>query len=118
MFGEYGWVDRLRKRDFKNGGWELTMIGLLHRLSVRPRLQKICDEILAHLAPLDAEPTQETARLQYSTLDINLRAQALQIICMLSLETKAVKNYLEECSNQMTEFRKEKIERQRARKVA
>jgi hypothetical protein len=118
MFGEYGWIDRLQKRDFKNGGWELIMVGLLHRLSVRPRLQKACDEILAHLAPLDAEPGQETARLQYSTLDINLRAQALQIICMQSLETKAIKNYLEECSNQMTEFRKEKIERQRARKAA
>ena len=118
MFGDYGWIDRLRRRDFKNGGWELIIVGLLHRLSVRPRLQKACDEILAQLVPLDAEPVQETVRLQYSTLDINVRAQALQIICMLSLETKAIKNYLEECSNQMTEFRKEKIERQRARKAA
>ncbi|KGY15577.1 hypothetical protein PABG_11570 [Paracoccidioides brasiliensis Pb03] len=25
MFGEYGWIDRLRKRDFKQGGWELVM---------------------------------------------------------------------------------------------
>ncbi|EER25212.1 hypothetical protein CPC735_018150 [Coccidioides posadasii C735 delta SOWgp] len=117
MFTEYGWIDRLRKRDFKNGGWELVMIGLLYRLSSRPRLQKICDEILSHLAPLDAEPTRETAQEQYSTLNINLRIQALQIICMLTLETKAIKNYLEECSNQMTEFRKEKIELQRARKA-
>ncbi|ODH48044.1 hypothetical protein GX48_05891 [Paracoccidioides brasiliensis] len=118
MFGEYGWIDRLRKRDFKQGGWELVMVGLLHRLSYRPRLQKSCDEILAHLAPLDREPTQQTAQEQYVTLDVNLRVQALQIICMLLLETKAIKNYLEECSNQMTEFRKEKIEYQRARKAA
>ncbi|KAI1934036.1 hypothetical protein LOZ66_006129 [Ophidiomyces ophidiicola] len=117
MFGEYGWIDRLRRRDFKSGGWELVMIGLLHQLSGRPRLQKICDEILTHLAPVDAEPTKETAHSQYATLDINLRVQALQIICMLTLETKAIKNYLEECSNQMTEFRKEKIELQRARKA-
>lgn len=118
MFGDYGWIDRLRKRDFRNGGWELVMVGLLHQLSVRPRVEKTCNEILKHLAPLDAEPTQETARLQYATLDLNLRIEALQIICMLSLETKAVKGYLEECSNQMTEFRKEKIEYQRARKAA
>ncbi|WEW61188.1 DDT domain-containing protein [Emydomyces testavorans] len=117
MFGEYGWIDRLRKRDFKNGGWELVMIGLIHRLSSRPRLQKTCDQILMHLAPLDAEPTQETALKQYSTLDVNLRVHALQVICMLALETRAIKNYLEECSNQMTEFRKEKIELQRARKA-
>lgn len=99
------------------GGWELVMIGLLHQLSMRPRMENICNEILKHLAPLDGEPTAETARRQYATLNTNLRIQALQIICQLSLETKAIRTYLEECSNQMTEFRKEKIEYQRARKA-
>lgn len=117
MFGDYGWIDRLRKRDFRNGGWEMVMIGLLHQLSSRPRMEKACNDILKELAPLDAEPTQEIAQRQYATLDINLRVRALQIICMLSLETKAIRNYLEECSVQMTEFRKEKIEYQRARKA-
>ncbi|OOO12058.1 Glycosyl transferase, ALG6/ALG8 [Aspergillus oryzae] len=117
MFGDYGWIDRLRKRDFRNGGWELVMVGLLHQLSARPRMEKVCNDILKHLAPLDAEPTQDTAQRQYATLDINLRVKALQIICMLSLDTKAIRNYLEECSNQMTEFRKEKIEYQKARKA-
>lgn len=118
MFEKYGWIDRLQRRDFRNGGWELVMIGLLHQLSLRPRSQKTCNEILKHLAPLDESPTQKTARVQYRTLDINLRVKGLQMICMLSLETKAIRNYLEECSNQMTEFRKEKIEHQKARKVA
>ncbi|PTU17252.1 hypothetical protein P175DRAFT_0103946 [Aspergillus ochraceoroseus IBT 24754] len=118
MFVGYSWVDRLRKRDFRNGGWELVMVGLLHQLSVRPRMEKICNEILKQLAPLDEEPTQETASTQYASLDVNLRIRALQIICMLSLETKAIRNYLEECSSQMTEFRKEKIEYQKARKAA
>lgn len=118
MFEKYGWMDRLRRRDFRNGGWELVMIGLLHQLSVRPRYQKTCDDILQHLAPLDLPATQKTARDQYRTLDVNLRVKALQIICMLSLETKAIRNYLEECSNQMTEFRKVKIEHQKARKAA
>ena len=118
MFGEYGWIQRLRKRDFRNGGWQLIMVGLLHQLAARPRLQADCDQILTHLAPLDAEPTQKTAWLQYSTMDINMRVKALQIICMLTLETKAVKAFLEECSAQMTELRKTKIEHQRARKDA
>jgi DDT domain/ATP-utilising chromatin assembly and remodelling N-terminal/WSTF, HB1, Itc1p, MBD9 motif 1 len=118
MFGEYGWIQRLRKRDFENGGWQLIMVGLLHQLAGRPRLQADCDEILTHLAPLDAEPTQQTAWLQYSTMDINMRVKALQIICMLTLETKAIKAFLEESSAQMTELRKTKIEHQRARKEA
>lgn len=118
MFGDYGWIQRLRKRDFTNGGWQLIMVGLLHQLAGRPRLQADCDEILTHLAPLDAEPTQKTAWLQYSTIDINMRVKALQIICMLTLETKAIKAFLEESSAQMTELRKTKIEHQRARKEA
>ncbi|KAL4976825.1 ATP-utilizing chromatin assembly and remodelling N-terminal-domain-containing protein [Aspergillus desertorum] len=118
MFAEYGWIERLRRRDFRNGGWEMIMVGLLHQLSVRPRMEKVCNQILERLAPLDQEPTQDTARAQYAVLDVNLRIRALQIICMLSLETKAIRNYLEECSNQMTEFRKEKIEYQKARKAA
>lgn len=117
MFENYGWIDRLRRRDFRNGGWELVMIGLLHQLSVRPRLEKTCNSILQHLAPLGMSATQKTAREQYRTLDVNSRVKALQIICMLSLETKAIRNYLEECSNQMTEFRKAKIEHQKVRKA-
>ncbi|KIX98483.1 uncharacterized protein Z520_05784 [Fonsecaea multimorphosa CBS 102226] len=118
MFKEYGWIERLRKRDLRHGGWELVMVGLLHQLSGRPRLTDVCNRILSHLAPLDAEPTMETARIQYSNMDINLRAEALQIICQLFLETKTVKNFLEEMSNTMTHYRKIKIEHQRARKDA
>jgi hypothetical protein len=118
LFEQYDWIDRLRKRDFRNGGWQMIMAGLLHQLSKRPKIEKVCEEILKHLTPLNIQPTQETVAAQYSTLDVNLRITALQIICLLSLETKAIRNYLEECSNQMTEHRKEKIEHQRARKAA
>ena len=116
MFDEYGWIQRLRKRDFENGGWELIMVGLLHQLAGRPRLTEVCDKLLTHLAPLNADAGQETARLQYKTMDVNLRTLALQTICMLFLETKAVKIFLEDCSNEMTKLRKIKIEHQRARK--
>ena len=116
MFVDYGWIQRLRRRDFEYGGWQLIMVGLLHQLAGRPRNTEVCENILTHLAPLNAEPTIETARLQYTTMDINLRTQTLQIILMLFLETKAVKIFLEENSNEMTKFRKIKIEHQRARK--
>jgi hypothetical protein len=121
MFGEngsYDWVQSLRKREFLDGGWEMITAGLLHQLAGRPRSTEQCDRILAHLVPLDAEPTQEIVRIQYATMDINLRAEALHIICMLFMETKAVKAFLEECSGIMTQHRKIKIDHQRARKDA
>jgi hypothetical protein len=114
---ELGWIDRLRKRDFKNGGWQIIMVGLLHQLSKNPRNFESCETLLKELAPLDMEPTPETARLQYTKLDVNLRIQALEIVCMLIAETKAVRIYMEECSEQMTGFRKEKIQFQRDRKA-
>jgi len=110
------WIEKLRKRDFKNGGWQVIMVGLLNQLSKNPRQFESCEAVLRELAPMNMEPTQETARRQYARLDVNLRIQALQIVCMLTAETKAIRGYMEECSNQMTDFRKEKIQYQRDRK--
>jgi hypothetical protein len=110
------WVEKLSRRDFKNGGWQVIVVGLLNQLSKNPRLLESCEAVLKELAPLDMEPTQATARQQYARLDVNLRIQALQIICILTAETKAIRGYMEECSNQMTDFRKEKIRFQRDRK--
>jgi DDT domain/WSTF, HB1, Itc1p, MBD9 motif 1 len=118
MMENYGWVDRARKRDFSNGGWEIILVGLLHQLSLDKRKTAACEEILAQLAPPDQEATQETARLAYQKLDINLRVKALEIICMLSLTTKAIREYMEVCAEGMTESRKEKIDWQRKRKAA
>ena len=118
MFEEHDWIDRLRKRDFQEGGWQMILAGLLHQVSGRPSLKETCDRILVHLMPLDVEPSVETIQVQYSTMDINLRLEALQTICMLFFETKAVKTFLEEMSATMTTYRKQKIEHQRARKEA
>lgn len=112
------WIEKLTKRDFKNGGWEAIMVGLLHQLSKDERHFAVCESLLVQLAPLDMEPTQETARLQYSKLDVNLRINALQIICMLTTETKAIRAYMEESSEHMTQLRKEKIQFQRTKKDA
>jgi hypothetical protein len=118
MQAEYDWLERLKKRDFKNGGWEIIMVGLLYTLTKFPRYEKTCEELLRNLAPANMDPTPETAKLQYTSLDVNLRVKALQIVCMLTAETKAIRGFMEECSEQMTSFRKEKIKWQRDRKTA
>lgn len=116
--GPNNWIMRTRKRDFGEGKWIVILVGLLNQMSGNPRLKKSCDEVLFHLAPLDQEAVPGTAISQYSSLNINLRVKALQIICMLSLETKAIRAYMDECTAQMTEQRKERIEVQRNRKAA
>lgn len=118
MMREYDWVDHLRKRDFTNGGWERIMVGLLHQLSKDDRHKHVCEEILQELVPADTEPTQEAVQLGYAELDVNLRVKALQIICLLTMETKAVRGYMEDCSDTMTKYRKDRIEWQRQKKQA
>ncbi|KAF2836713.1 hypothetical protein M501DRAFT_1007053 [Patellaria atrata CBS 101060] len=116
MLRDYGWIDRLKARDFANGGWQVIIVGLLRQLSLIPKQTEICEKILAHLAPPDEEPTQQTARQQYVTLDANLRIAALEMIVMLSVRTKALRKYLEECSKAMTEIRKKKSDCQTSKR--
>jgi hypothetical protein len=114
----YGWKQRLRKRDLGNGRWIVIIVGLLNLFSSTPRLQKRCEQILAQLAPVNMEPTEETAILQYSKLNINLRVKVVKLLCDLSMETAAFRGYMDDCTKSMTEYRKDKIDWQRDRKAA
>lgn len=115
---EDGWIERLRRRDFTNGGWQYILAGLLNQVAGRPRLKLTCTRVLTHLVPLDVSPTESSCQARYDAMDVNLRAEALQVICQLFLETRAVKTFLEEMAHTMTQFRKLKIEHQKARKEA
>lgn len=118
LLAEYDWIEHLRRRDFTNGGWEMIVVGLLHQLSKNPRKEEICEELLLELVPPGVEPSQESVRQNYAELDINNRVKILQIICMLTMETKAVRGYMEDCSETMTKYRKDRIEWQRQKKQA
>ena len=114
----YDWKTRLRKRDFRDGQWVFIIVGLLYQLSNDPRRRERCDDILSKLAPPDQEATTQTAITQYASADINTRVKILELLCILSLETKAIRNYMEDCNNNMTDFRKERVDMQRKRKAA
>ncbi|KAH7041322.1 uncharacterized protein B0I36DRAFT_21938 [Microdochium trichocladiopsis] len=115
---EFDWVEQLSKRNFQDGGWELIMVGLLYQLSKDDRHAEACEHLLEQLVPADVDPTQETVRQHYGELNLNDRVSALQMICMLTSGTKAMRNYMEECAETMTGYRKERIEWQRNKKQA
>jgi hypothetical protein len=75
-----------------------------------------CDKILAQLVPLGTEPTVDTIAEQYETLDVNLRLDALAMIVMLAVQTRAIREHLEKMSLEMTDLRKRRIEQQRLKK--
>lgn len=114
----YDWKARCRKRDFSDGKWIVIVVGLINQLSGNARLKMVCDEVLSKLAPMNMEATPETAISQYVASDINTRIKILQMLCTLCIETKAIRNYMEDCNITMTDYRKDKIEVQRTRKAA
>ena len=118
MLGERKWIERIAARDFEDGGWQVIVVGILFQLSLSPSFKKRADEVLAWLAPMDSDPTRETARRQFASMNINLRVSALQMITILSISTPNIKEFLETCSDDMTDVRKRKIEHQRAKKSA
>ena len=118
LMRDFDWIDHLRKRNFANGGWERILVGLLHQLSKGARHKESCEELLEQLVPPDSAPTPEVVRQSYAGLDVNRRVKALQILCLLTMETKAVRGYMEDCSETMTNYRKERIEWQRQKKQA
>ncbi|KAG6023410.1 hypothetical protein E4U41_002027 [Claviceps citrina] len=118
LMREFDWIDHLRKRDFGSGGWERIIVGLLHQLSKDARHKETCEELLAQLVPAGMEPTREAVQHKYAALDVNHRVKVLQIICLLTMQTNAVRGYMEDCSETMTKYRKDRIEWQRQKKQA
>ncbi|TGZ77900.1 hypothetical protein EX30DRAFT_334934 [Ascodesmis nigricans] len=114
--GDDTWIKQLKIRNFRNGGWQVIMCGLLHQLSMDTRFAPDIEPILAFLAPPDETPSQESVRTRYGFMDPNLRIMATHMLAQLTHQTRTVRDYMEECSEEMTKHRKEKIEHQRSRK--
>ena len=114
----YDWKARLRKRDLGDGKWILVIVGLLNQLAGDPQEKPVCDLLLSKLAPPDLEATPETVMSQYTFLEINVRVLIVQLLCKLVIGTRAIRDYMEDCTKHMTDLRKEKVDYQRNRKNA
>ncbi|CAI6337280.1 unnamed protein product [Periconia digitata] len=113
---EFDWIEQIKTRNFREGGWQATLVGLLYRLSSSPIYKDTCDEVLAQLVPPDEEASIETIAYNYVYLDVNYRISALDIIMRLTVSTEPFREHLAIASQDLTKLRKDKIEHQRKRK--
>ncbi|KAK7189722.1 ddt domain-containing protein [Paraphaeosphaeria sporulosa] len=113
---DFNWVEMCKERNFREGGWQAILVGLLHQLSYNPSHKEDCDEILSQLVPPDEEPSVENIATNYLNLDVNLRITALDIALRLTVTTEQFRDQLQNAAQDMTNLRKEKIEYQRKRK--
>ncbi|KAF3938188.1 hypothetical protein ABW19_dt0202254 [Dactylella cylindrospora] len=111
------WLELLRKRDFRDGGWETILVGLFGQIASKVQFKGLAADVLRYFSPLGEDPILLTAKAQYKDLDINTRIKIIQLLQKLTFETPIVRSYMEECGEDMTKLRKDKIEHQKARKV-
>ncbi|KAK6436116.1 hypothetical protein LTR95_007690 [Oleoguttula sp. CCFEE 5521] len=117
----FDWKSALALREVEDGGWQMILLAILYQLSRVPSQSESCDRVLAFLAPLDEpilEDPKELVRTRFVQMEVGLRIAALQAITLLSVTTKTLKKFLEQCSEDQTDVRKKKLELQRERKTA
>jgi alpha-1,3-glucosyltransferase len=116
FLAEYDWIEQCKIRNFREGGWQAMLVGVLYRLSFSPVQKDACDRVLAALVPADEDPSVESIARNYVHLDVNLRICALEMALQLTVATEAFREQLVAASQEMTRLRKEKIEHQKRRK--
>ncbi|KAF2277796.1 uncharacterized protein EI97DRAFT_374129 [Westerdykella ornata] len=116
FLAEFNWIEACKTRNFRDGGWQSILVGLLHQLSFSPVKKAACDEVLAVLVPVDEDPSAENIAHNYIHMDVNLRIQALDMALQLTVFTEAFRESLVQASTDMTRMRKDKIDFQRKRK--
>ncbi|KAI8375497.1 ATP-utilizing chromatin assembly and remodelling N-terminal-domain-containing protein [Blakeslea trispora] len=95
-------------------GWEDILIGFVNQLAPMELLDDL-DRILSTLVP-SASSTLEEREEAYATLSIRDKIKIFELLLSVANESFVIKNYLDECQDQMTELRKQKIDISREKK--
>ncbi|EPQ28067.1 uncharacterized protein PFL1_04394 [Pseudozyma flocculosa PF-1] len=116
---------RLLRVEDGRAGWEAQLAALLARRSspeTCPRLVGILSHLTGIQHPeghIDGQwiaDTYTSVVERYPVLPLEDKIRIINLLCELTVMTKPVKAYFEECEAQVTELRKEKIELGRERK--
>lgn len=104
------WDERLRRRMFKDGGWQVILIGLLYNLDYVPEWKANIQSILDVIAPLDKAVTLNTALTGFMNLSSELRLKAIQILCDMLHSSTMVRNFIDKSLDESTRIRRERLE--------
>jgi ATP-utilising chromatin assembly and remodelling N-terminal/Williams-Beuren syndrome DDT (WSD), D-TOX E motif/DDT domain/WSTF, HB1, Itc1p, MBD9 motif 1 len=107
------WKERLRKRMFKDGGWQQILIGVLHTVSYVDEWSDTCNAALNELASLERPVALFAAHEGYYNLSFENRTNILCILCSLMTGSMAVRSYMEKCMEETSKLKRERLERQR-----
>lgn len=118
VFKNTDWKERLRRRLFKDGGWQQIIVGLLHSLLYVPQWKEDITAILDVLAPLEESVALYTCYAAYmEKLSIAHKVRIIQILCDLLHSSQLVRNYIDKCMEESIRIRRERLENLREYKA-
>ncbi|KAI9013772.1 ATP-utilizing chromatin assembly and remodelling N-terminal-domain-containing protein [Phycomyces nitens] len=109
-----GWDSTTIKFIDDREGWEDVLIGCINQLAPPEKVPEF-DRILNALVP-KPDSTLEERQSAYVSLCLKDKITILELLVQTVNECSFIKEYMEECQDQLTELRKQKIELSRERK--
>ncbi|ORY83904.1 ATP-utilizing chromatin assembly and remodelling N-terminal-domain-containing protein [Protomyces lactucae-debilis] len=104
------WRDKLAKQALHEDGFIEILVGLCCELS-RADPNAACGKIVRELAASDGELPD-----CFRSLACTLKVELLYILIDLLLQTPLIRDYMEECSRNLTKVRKERVEANRIKR--
>lgn len=114
------WDERLRKRNLKDGNWQVILLGALTLVDYVSEFQPIINRVFKTLAPkliFPATPSTVLAKF-YDSMGIDLRLQTLHILTSLLVNGKLVRDYIAESLEASTTMRRTRLDTLRDLKSA
>lgn len=113
------WQERLQKRNFRDGGWQIILLGVLDLIRDIKDYEATINEVFEALAPLDSSVSPNSILNQFlSDTPAILRIKTLNILCSLLVNSPAIRQYLDKCMSESTDLRRERLEKLREYKSA
>lgn len=106
------WHDRLRKRNFKDGNWQVILLGVLSMVDYLPAYQDTINAVYRALAPIHIQPANASTVLNqfYSSMGLDLRIKTLHILTALLINGTLVRSYIDDCLDQSTSLRRNRLD--------
>lgn len=114
------WDERLRKRNFKDGNWQVILLGALSMVDYVAEFKSIIERVYKTLAPRLVSPVSPSTVLSefYNSMGLDLRLQALHILTSLLVNGKLVRDYIAESLEASTTMRRTRLDTIRDLKTA
>lgn len=106
------WHERLRKRNFKDGNWQIILLGVLSMVEYVTEYQPIIKRVNKTLAPSLISPATPLTVLTefYDSMGIDLRMKTLHIVTSLLVNGTLVRNYIDESLEACTTLRRTRLD--------